>query len=107
MRDVAVELDAETRLPSNLRIHKTQLPPLAASPDRRGHSHRSILIVGRSRVPAGAQDTQARDPRPARLRIGINVGGTFTDFLVMDGAGDNRIYKMPPRRRRLLAWWHS
>ena len=31
-------------------------------------------------MPAAAQDTQARDPRPAGLRIGIDVGGTFTDF---------------------------
>ncbi len=45
-------------------------------------------------MSAAAQDTQARDPRPAGLRIGIDVGGTFTDFLVMDEAGGNRIYKV-------------
>jgi len=32
--------------------------------------------------------------RPAGLRIGIDVGGTFTDFLVMDAAGANRIHKV-------------
>ena len=44
-------------------------------------------------MPAAAQDLQAIDPRPAGLRIGIDVGGTFTDFLVMDETG-NRICKV-------------
>ena len=31
---------------------------------------------------------------PARYRIGIDVGGTFTDFLVMDEDGASRIHKV-------------
>ena len=29
-----------------------------------------------------------------RFKIGVDVGGTFTDFLLMDESGDSRIYKV-------------
>ena len=37
---------------------------------------------------------KATRTRSNRLRIGIDVGGTFTDFLVMDHDGNNRINKV-------------
>ncbi len=45
-------------------------------------------------MPAAAPDIPTTAPRAAGLRIGIDVGGTFTDFLVMDEAGGNRIRKV-------------
>ena len=45
-----------------------------------------MLVIG--------PDKAAREPRSGKLRIGIDVGGTFTDFLVMDQGGGNRIYKV-------------
>ena len=37
---------------------------------------------------------KATRTRSNRLRIGIDVGGTFTDFLVMDHDGNNRVNKV-------------
>ncbi len=45
-------------------------------------------------MPTVTQDMRARDARPSGLRIGIDVGGTFTDFLVMDEAGGSLVHKV-------------
>ena len=45
-----------------------------------------MLVIG--------PDKAAREPRSGKLRIGIDVGGTFTDFLVMEAGAANRIHKV-------------
>src|SRR5690242_5904586 len=79
------------------RARESRTPPVSSAhepPDGR-----LVVVVGRStRVRVGTRDplaTTARTPMP-RLRVAVDVGGTFTDVFVLDeDSSDVRVAKVP------------
>src|SRR5438093_6405103 len=53
--------------------------------------------TARSRSPA-TSSTSSRGRR-MRYRVGVDIGGTFTDMLVTDESGEARLYKSPTTPR--------
>lgn len=71
--------------------------PGEAEPGREGERRaRDVADPGRyGERPADAEADRSRGEQPAPLRIGVDIGGTFTDFVVVDGRrGASRRFKL-------------
>jgi N-methylhydantoinase A len=58
-------------------------------------SHLSHLINAVCLSPMPSFNATHKDTGPQTYRIGVDVGGTFTDFTIFNGAGDTQYFKLP------------